>query len=180
MGIFGIDPEIMWHKDLFLRKKSRELTEQEVKSPDFKKLVCYMFKSLYGNPIGVGLAAPQVGLLMQLVVIDIKRNGKNPLVLINPTYSVLGTEMVDSNETCLSFGGQSGVVHRYKKIKVTAKDVNFNNIEFETDTFLAVVCQHEIDHLNGNVYIDKADSIERATPYNDFLSQRAIQEVYSE
>ncbi len=180
MSIISIEPEIMWHKDLFLRRKSRELTAQEVKSSDFKKLVSYMLKSLYGNAIGVGLAAPQVGLLIQLVVIDIKRNGKKPIVLINPTYSVLGTEMVNSNETCLSFSGQSGVVPRHKRIKVKAKDVNFNDIEFETDTFLAVVCQHEIDHLNGNVYIDKAGSIGQATPYSDFLSQQALREVYSE
>lgn len=178
VNIFNITPEIMYHKDLFLRKKSRDLTQGEVTDPSFKKTISYLFESLYENPIGVGLAAPQVGLMIKLIVIDIKRNGKNPLVLINPTYSPVDDEMVESNETCLSFDKQQGIVYRYKKIRVFAKDIRFQDFEFETDTFLSMVCQHEIDHLNGIVHIDRTSTLSYTESYNKLLAQKASNVLY--
>lgn len=179
MKIFGVDKRIMWSKDLYLRRPSRDLTEEEVKSPKFKELINFMFEALYENDIGVGLAAPQIGLMLNLVVIDIKRNGKSPLLLINPKFSPLTEEKVDSRETCLSFEAVSGVVQRYKKIKVTAKDVFFNDIEFVTDTFLSMVCQHEIDHLGGSVYIDKSE-VGEAQSYEVALADKAVDMLYNQ
>ena len=178
LNIVSINPDIMWSKDLFLRQKSRDLKKEEVLNDDFKKIVDYMFRSLYENPIGVGLAAPQVGLMIKLVVIDIKRNGKNPLVLINPTYSPVGDEIIDSHETCLSFDQKQGTVRRYKKIRVYAKNTKFEDIEFETDTFLSAVCQHEIDHLNGIVYVDNTNELSWAKSYNVTLAEKAISQLY--
>lgn len=178
MNIISINPEIMWSKDLFLRQESRELEKEEVLNSDFKRIVTYMFQSLYENPIGVGLAAPQVGLMIKLVVIDIKRNAKKPLILINPTYSSVSNEIVDSNETCLSFEQKQGIVHRYKKIQVYAKDIRFEDFEFEADGFLSFVCQHEIDHLNGIVYVDHADDILRAPENNIVLAEKVTNQLF--
>lgn len=179
MKIFSIDKRIMWSKDLYLRKPSRDLTEQEVKSPQFKELINFMFEALYENDIGVGLAAPQIGLMLNLVVIDIKRNGKSPLVLINPKFSPLSDEKVDSQETCLSFESVCGVVQRYKKIRVNAKDVFFNDIEFVTDTFLSMVCQHEIDHLSGKVYIDKSE-VGESRKHEVALASKSVDLLYNQ
>lgn len=178
MKIFSVDKRIMWNKDLYLRKSSRDLTEQEVNSQEFKELIKYMFEALYENDIGVGLAAPQIGVMLNLIVIDIKRNGKSPLVLINPQFIPQTEEMVESRETCLSFESVCGVVQRYKKIKVIAKDVYFNDFEFVTDTFLSMVCQHEIDHLKGNVYIDKTE-VSDVLKHEKVLASKAIETLYN-
>lgn len=178
MKIFSVDKRIMWSKDLYLRKPSRDLLEQEVRSPQFKELVKFMFEALYENAIGVGLAAPQIGLMLNLVVIDVKRNGKSPIVLINPKFIHLTDEKVKSHETCLSFESVDGIVERYKKIKVVAKDVNFNDIEFTTDTFLSMVCQHEIDHLSGHVYIDKSE-VNDSKKYEATLAMKALDSLYN-
>lgn len=178
MKIFGVDKRIMWSEDLYLRKASRDLTEEEVKSSHFKELVNFMFEALYENDIGVGLAAPQIGLMIKLVVIDIKRNGKSPLVLINPSFEPISNEMTDSKETCLSFESVCGVVQRYRKVKVSARDVNFEEIEFIAENFLACVCQHEIDHLNGNVYIDKTE-VSDSQKYEILLAQKALETIYN-
>lgn len=179
MSIFSVDSRIMFSKDLFLRKPCRKLEREEVLSDDFKQIVHFMLTSLYENPIGVGLAAPQIGLQICLVVIDIKRNGKKPLVLINPEFRPIENDLIDSRESCLSFSEYDGTVKRYKKIRVTAKDMKFENIEFETDTFLSMVCQHEIDHLNGNVYIDKSETLNISDNRYENLATIAIQNLSS-
>lgn len=174
MKILGISPQVMWDKDLFLRKPSRKLTREEVMSPEFRTLIKELFSSLYEEPTGVGLAAPQLGIQVQAVVIDVKRNGKKPLVLINPTFVPMSNELVDSTETCLSFPGIAGTVKRYKRVKITAKNLDFEDIEFESDSFLGIVCQHEISHLNGGVYIDKAETTFAAESHFDLMANRAI------
>ena len=172
MEIIGVNPAIMWSQDHFLRKPSRELTKEEVLSSEFREFVKTMFKALYESPIGVGLAAPQLGIQVRVVVIDIKRNGKKPLVLVNPSFEPVYEDTIDSDETCLSFPNLMGCVKRYKTVKVRAKDLTFTDIEFESDSFLGIVCQHEIDHLNGVVYVDKAqDCFEPQNRYEAMATQ---------
>lgn len=179
MKIFGVDSSLMWHKDHFLRKPSRELTKEEVLTPEFKEFIREMFASLYENPIGVGLAAPQLGIQVRVAVIDVKRNGKKPIVLINPSYEPIDEDCSESNETCLSFPGRAGCVKRYKKVRVKAKDIHFEDIEFEPDSFLGIVCQHEIDHLNGVVYVDKASDVSEGIKYYDVMANNAIEKLIS-
>lgn len=175
MNIIGVHPSVMWSQDHFLRKPSRELTRDEVLTPAFRQLVEFLLASLYEAPTGVGLAAPQVGLQLRVVVIDIKRNGKKPLVLINPTFEPVSEEMVDSTETCLSFPELAGSVKRYKAVRVRAKDMNFEDMEFESDSFLGIVCQHEIDHLNGQVYVDKTEHPFQSKPHYAWMAERAME-----
>lgn len=182
MKIIGIAPEIMWSKDHYLRKPSRCLEKEEVQTPEFKNLVNYMFQALYEAPTGVGLAAPQIGLQIRLVVIDVKRDGKKPLVLINPEFSPIDDEMVDSGETCLSFPKLGGYVRRYKNGRVTYRDINFVEQELlfneKKGNFLAIVCQHEIDHLNGNVYVDKAEKMFEPQNHYSMMADKAMDKLF--
>ena len=105
---------------------------------------------------GVGLAAPQIGILKQVVVIDISENGDCPIVLINP-------EIIESDgsqtgeEGCLSVPGKSGVVTRPNYVKVKALDENMEEVIYEGTELLARAFCHEIDHMHGIVYVSKAE-----------------------
>ncbi len=167
------------NKDLFLRNKSRKLTRSEIESPAFRDFIQEMFDTLYSCGTGVGLAAPQVGIMQRVAVVDEKKDASNPLVLINPTYTPIGDEMVESPEGCLSFPGITVFVKRYKKVRVTSRDVNFNPISFDADGFLAIVCQHEIDHLNGEVFIDKAFAKFDNDAHYSKMTQQAIDRIFS-
>lgn len=170
-------------KDISLRQPCRKIEKEEINEEWFKRLLTDMFETLYHAPCGVGLAAPQVGVQVQLIVIDIKRNGKNPLVLINPEYSPLSNEMVQSTESCISVPKLEGTVDRYKKIVVNYIDAQGNPKVKECDGFQAIVLQHEIDHINGIVYIDKIDddkkiSRDEGPTYN--MAVRAVETVFEE
>ena len=100
---------------------------------------------------GVGLAAPQVGILRRVCVIDV---GDGPIELVNPAIISEEGEQV-GNEGCLSIPGQSGIVKRPMKVTVKAQDRNGNTFEITGEELLARALCHEIDHLNGIMYIDK-------------------------
>ena len=145
MIVYNADPRIMWANDLFLRKPCRILSKEEVLSDGFRSIVQLLFESLYEMPSGIGLAAPQIGLQVQLAVIDIKRDGKSPIVLINPEYIPISEDLADSTETCLSFQNYAGNVARYASVLVRAKNLRFEDVEFQATGFKAFACQHEID-----------------------------------
>lgn len=164
-------------KDFVLRRKSRELDKSELKEQWFINLVKDMFETLYADPSGIGLAAPQIGMSIRLVVIDVKRDTKKPIVLINPIYTALDEEKIPSFETCLSVPLRSGEVQRYKKVSVNALGVDGEPIELIGEKFLANVFQHEIDHLDGILYIDKmADlsTLEKNKGFAYGMSQKAM------
>lgn len=118
-------------------------------------LINDMFDTMY-DANGVGLAAPQVGIVKQVVVIDDYEG--NVLALINPKIEQIGTEMQTSTEGCLSLPGYSGNVQRPKKVRVTALDETGEEIEIIAEDMLAVILSHEIDHLSGTLYKDKAEN----------------------
>ena len=129
-----------------------------------KVLVQDMFDTMY-EANGVGLAAPQVGILKRIVVID-DTNG-HVLTLINPLLEPVGRARQTSTEGCLSLPGYSGHVDRPKKVKVTALDIDGNTQVIEGEDLLAVILCHEIDHLDGILYKDKASEYFENTPQED-------------
>lgn len=136
--------------DSVLYKKSKE-----VKQVDKKLLVLIddMIETMY-DAEGVGLAAPQVGILKRLVVIDVSEEGYNPLILINPV--VLESEGEQTgDEGCLSVPGKVGTVTRPNYVKVKAFDREMKEIIIEGTELLARALSHEIDHLDGELYVDK-------------------------
>jgi peptide deformylase len=135
--------------DEILTKTAREVTEL---TPKITELIDDMFETMYASN-GCGLAAPQVGIRKRIVVIDC---GDQPLVLINPV--ILKTKGSQTgNEACLSVPGKVGVVTRPNYAKVKALDENFNEYIIEGEELLARCLCHEIDHLDGKLYVDKVE-----------------------
>ncbi len=118
-----------------------------------------MFETMYEAP-GIGLAATQVNFHQRLVVIDVSEEKNQPLVLINPEIvEKQGIEQTD--EGCLSVPGIYEPVERAEWIKVNALDRNGEPFELETDGLLAVCIQHELDHLEGKLFVDYLSSLKR-------------------
>ncbi len=137
-----------WGDDI-LRKPAKEVTEM---TPKIKTLIGDMFDTMY-DANGCGLAAPQVGIRKRLVVIDCE---DNPLVLINPVILETSGEQT-GKEGCLSVPGKCGIVTRPNYAKVKALDENFQERIIEGTELLARCMCHEIDHLDGIVYVDKVE-----------------------
>jgi len=133
-----------------LNKKCKMVTEM---TPRTKELIEDMLDTMY-EANGVGLAAPQVGILKRIVVID--TTGENPYILINPRIVETSGEQT-GQEGCLSVPGKSGVVTRPNYVKVVALDVNMKEFELEGTELLARAICHELDHLDGHLYVEKVE-----------------------
>ncbi len=136
--------------DPVLEKKCKEIKEV---TPRINELIDDMFDTMY-EACGVGLAAPQVGILKRLVVID--TTGDDPHVLINPEIILAEGEQTGS-EGCLSLPGKTGIVTRPNHVVVRAYDRNMKEYELEGEELLARAIVHELDHLDGHMYVEKVE-----------------------
>ena len=141
-----------------LKKKAAAVS---VFDEELQKLIEDMVETMYAAP-GVGLAAPQVGISKRLAVIDISsRDDQHPLiVLINPRILRMAGE-VEFEEGCLSIPEYTAKVKRSESLVVRAHDRNGDEVEIEADGLLAIALQHEIDHLDGFLLIDRISPIKR-------------------
>lgn len=146
---------IVTKEDKLLRKVCKPVPEI---TPNVKKLLDNMLETMYESN-GVGLAAPQVGILKRVVVVDIGEEGPGPLKLINPEILERSGEQ-NGPEGCLSCPGMWGDVKRSKYVKVKALTLEGQEIIIEGEDYLARALQHEIDHLDGILFIDTATNIE--------------------
>ena len=126
---------------------------------------------------GIGLAAPQIGISKRLVVLGIPDNpeqtnksvgevmllDKMPVVLVNPEITAFGTDLCDYDEGCLSVPGIYGSVRRPYTVNLKAQDLNGNTFEYECGGLLARCIQHELDHLDGFLFVDRMDEEDRKT-----------------
>lgn len=139
--------------DSVLTKECRPVLEMNKKT---ETLIEDMLDTMY-EANGVGLAAPQVGILKQIVVIDVSPEGDDPLVLINP--EIIETDGSQTGEEgCLSVPGKSGVVTRPNYVKVKALDIDMEEVIYEGTELLARAFCHEIDHLHGTLYVSKVEN----------------------
>lgn len=146
--------------DPILTKKCRKI---EKMTPKIQELIQDMFDTMY-DAYGVGLAAPQVGILKQVVVID--TTGEDPHVLINPEIiETSGSQTGD--EGCLSLPGMSGTVTRPNYVKVKALNENMEEIILEGTELLARAICHETDHLHGKMYTELVEGELRRTDYEE-------------
>ena len=136
--------------DAVLEKPCKEVKEMTERT---SQLIDDMIETLY-DANGVGLAAPQVGILKRIVVID--TTGQDLIVLINPRIIESDGEQT-GYEGCLSIPGKSGIVTRPNYVKVAALDRNMNPIELEGTELLARAFCHELDHLDGHLYVEKVE-----------------------
>lgn len=141
--------------DDLLRKKSRPVEEIDEK---IIQLLDDMHETLKASNDGIGLAAPQIGILKRLIVIDLTAEEGEVYKLINPVIVKSKGEQV-CREGCLSVPGMLGDVTRPKEVVVEALDVNGKKITIKAKDLLAIVLCHEIDHLDGVLFIDKATEL---------------------
>ncbi|KZN39759.1 peptide deformylase [Pseudoalteromonas luteoviolacea] len=141
--------EILTAPDPRLKIKAKKVDNIE----SIQTLIDDLLETMYATSNGIGLAATQVGREEAVVVIDISDERNDPLILVNPEVSE-GQNKEKGQEGCLSVPDYFAEVERYTSVKVTAQDRNGDSIEIESDEFLAIVMQHEIDHLHGNLFID--------------------------
>ncbi|MFA6285115.1 MAG: peptide deformylase [Parcubacteria group bacterium] len=144
--------KIIKYPNDFLRRKTREVKVEELKDPKVQRLVFDMAKTMEIEK-GVGLAAPQVGSDLRICVIRI---GDEAYVLINPKIKSYSRKKDIFEEGCLSFPREFFPVERPLKVKVQARDVEGKKFKIKADGLLARVLQHEIDHLEGILVIDRA------------------------
>ena len=145
--------------DSVLTKKSRTVDKM---TPRIGELITDMLDTMY-DAMGVGLAAPQVGILKRIVVIDV---GEGPIVLINPEILETSGEQT-GDEGCLSVPGMAGQVTRPNYVKVKALDVNMEEQIYEGEGLLARAFCHEIDHLDGKMYTELVEGELHKVSYDE-------------
>lgn len=152
--------QLRYYGDPVLRRRAepvQEITEAEVKLADD------MLMTLYATGNGIGLAATQVGILKRFLIVDLGSEESplsEPLLLFNP--EILSTEGESvAEEGCLSIPDLRADVKRPDKIVVSAMNLRWEHIQIETDGLLSRVLQHEIDHLNGTLFIDRISGLKR-------------------
>lgn len=158
-----------------LREKARELCREEIVSPKVQALIEDMVETMRGAE-GLGLAAPQIGVGVRLALVEIPENpkrypGMKPYpfgIYINPKVKVLDREMQGFWEGCLSIPGLRGFVERPRKIEVSYFDRGGNPISMEVEGFPATVFQHEFDHLDGKLFVDRVKDTKRIAFLDEF------------
>lgn len=140
-----------------LRERSKEVTREFVLQPDTQEFIKNLIATMYADD-GIGIAAPQVGNNIRICIIGkaATPQKKQDLILVNPVWTKLSRKTEWDTEGCLSVPKIYGKVKRYTTIEVQALDENGNKIQFEAKKFFARVIQHEVDHLDGILFIDKA------------------------
>jgi len=151
--------KIIIEPDPILRKKCEPLEKVDT---DTKKLMDDMLETMYAAP-GIGLAAVQIGILKRLVVIDISRDEekKNPIFLINPEIINQSKQTSVYEEGCLSIPGQFAEIERPAECTLKYIDYNGKEKELKADGLLATCIQHEVDHLNGILFIDYLSKLKK-------------------
>ncbi|MDQ2679991.1 MAG: peptide deformylase [Candidatus Eremiobacteraeota bacterium] len=145
-----------------LRRVAKKVQPHELRDPLFQQLIDDMFETMYDAP-GIGLAAPQVNISKRLFTLDLQDDDPEhgPLVVVNPKFTLTQGER-ESTEGCLSVPGMVGEITRFEKVVVTGTDREGAKIRLEGEGLFAVCLQHEIDHLNGVLYIDSAKNVRPA------------------
>ncbi len=157
--------DIVTFPEPFLRLKAKQVTKFD---EELQTLIENMFETMRAAP-GVGLAAPQIGESVRLVVVeyteDEDENAKpKKYVLVNPEIVKRSEETITDIEGCLSLPGLAGTVERHEAVTVKAKNRFGKPLKIEAEGWLARIFQHEIDHLDGVLYIDRAEEVFEPTP----------------
>jgi len=152
--------EVLTYPDPLLKQKAEPVGEI---TPELRILATDMTDTMYENN-GIGLAAPQIGEMIRMITVDISgpEDREDLRVLINPELEMLGDEEVESEEGCLSVEDYRAPVTRAERVMVRATDLDGNPLEFEADGLLAVCLQHECDHLDGKLFIDRISRLKRS------------------
>ncbi|MBI5504210.1 MAG: peptide deformylase [Deltaproteobacteria bacterium] len=159
-----------------LRQVARELTREEILCADVKTLVADMIETMHHEE-GIGIAAPQVGESVQVAVIEVAVDSErypdtNPFelaVFVNPRITVLDATEQAYWEGCLSVPDLRGLVHRPRMVRVDYLNLDAEPASIVADGFLATVFQHELDHLDGVLYIDRVRDTRKIATVDDYV-----------
>jgi len=189
--------EIVQAGNPVLRQRARMLSVEEIRSREMQKLIESMRTIMHEAP-GVGLAAPQLGLAMQLAVIEdreeyhkdvsealLAERERRPVpfhAIINPSLEFIGEEKAEFFEGCLSVAGFSALVSRSRAVRVTCLDERAEPRVIEATGWYARILQHEIDHLRGTLYIDRMRTRSFTTMENlvEYWKGKPVSEIRSE
>lgn len=189
--------EIVQVGNPILRQRARPLSVEEIRSREIQKLIDTMRTCMHEAP-GVGLAAPQLGLPLQLAVIEdreeyhkevsevlLRERERRPVpfhVIANPALEEIGEEKAEFFEGCLSLSGYSALVPRARGVRVTCLDERGQQKVIEASGWYARILQHEVDHLNGTLYVDRMRPRSLTTMENlaEFWKGKPVSEIKSE
>jgi peptide deformylase len=157
-----------------LRKVAKKVRPEEIADPLFQQLLDDMFETQYAAP-GIGLAAPQIGISKRIFTVDLQDDdpAHGPFVVINPVFTLTEGE-VDGVEGCLSVPGYVGDVTRFEHVVCAGLDANGKKITLDAHGWFARCLQHEMDHLNGVIYTDRARNVRLAETEEELAEAAAI------
>jgi peptide deformylase len=144
----------------------------EAVDDELRGLIHDMFETMY-DAEGIGLAGPQIGVSRRVIVVDVREEEQKPFALINPHILDTSKDRDRAEEGCLSIPGVAGVVERAQKVVVEGLDENGETIRIEADGLLARCLQHEIDHLEGVLFVDRLSPLKRNMVLKKYRSLRA-------
>ena len=147
--------EMLWSE--VLRRRAEEIPEID---DGLRKLIRDMFETMY-DAEGIGLAGPQVGVDRRVIVVDLREEGSTPLALVNPRIVDSAADTDKAEEGCLSIPGVSGVVERPTRVVVEALSDTGDPLRIEAEGLLGRCLQHEVDHLDGVLFVDRLSPLKR-------------------
>jgi peptide deformylase len=157
-----------------VRAQARPVPIEQIRTPDFQRMLDDMVETMHEYN-GVGLAAPQVHVSLQVAVLECEHNPRYPdapaiplTFIVNPTVTVLDSALVEDFEGCLSIPDLRGLVPRYKSVRLQAIGRNGEHLDFVATDFHARVIQHETDHLKGEVYLDRMPNMRSLSHLAEF------------
>ena len=148
--------EILHYPDPRLRRRAESVS---VVDDDMRRLIDDMLETMYDAP-GIGLSAPQVNVAKRVITVDVSKDRSAPLALVNPEIRWVDGEM-ETEEGCLSVPGVYELVKRPERVRVSALDRDGHSREIDAEGLLAVCIQHEIDHLDGRLFVDYLSRLKR-------------------
>ncbi|MGH7503757.1 MAG: peptide deformylase [Longimicrobiales bacterium] len=143
--------------DPVLRRKAAQV---QTVTPEVRALIADMFDTMYAED-GVGLAAPQIGVSERILVIDTREDGSTPIALVNPVLVEASEETEKEDEGCLSLPGLNDIVERSLRVIVNGLDREGKPQRIEAEGLLARALQHELDHIDGILFIDRVSPLKR-------------------
>jgi peptide deformylase len=159
VDLVQIGPQEFRSKEIDLRKPADSVTDFGQK---FQRMIDDLIETFWSHNIAVGLAAPQIGIPLKFAVINHTRDRNHEnLLLVNPIIISLAGKRDTKKEACMSVPGYSGDVERRKKVSIDYQDRHGTKRSLEAEGFLARVIQHEIDHLEGFLYLDRMEDLSK-------------------
>ncbi|HSD12468.1 MAG TPA: peptide deformylase [Patescibacteria group bacterium] len=143
--------KIVLDGDPVLRARAAEVDPKEIATPAFKTLLDDMVETMYAAN-GVGIAAPQVGVGKRIFIAE---SAQGPIALINPVFTKTSWKLMGGEEGCLSVPGKFDKVRRHKTVTIEGLTAEGKKVTFTAENFFARILQHELDHLDGKLYVDR-------------------------